>query len=80
MSFDTLKMIEAQDVPSILVLNKYDKAESADILMRVAASYPNAIPVSAHTGYGLETLRSIIVEELEKCFPLWQRPSAISET
>lgn len=79
-TLDTLRLIGADQVPAILVLNKTDKAESAETLLHATERFPNAIPVSAQTGQGLEALRGTIVEELERCYPLWRPPSAISAT
>lgn len=76
----TLELIEAQDVPRLLVLNKSDKPESGDTLLHATERFPDALPVSARTGMGLDTLRAVILEELQKCFTLWQPPSVISET
>jgi GTP-binding protein HflX len=79
-TLETLRLIGADNVPSILVLNKADKAESTETLLHATERYPNAIPVSAQTGQGLDALRSTVVEELQQCYPLWRPPSAISAT
>lgn len=76
----TLAEIGADGVPALLVLNKCDREDAADTILHAAESYPQAIPVSAHTGRGLDTLRLAIQEELRQCCTLWQLPSATSAT
>ncbi len=76
--YETLAEIGAQDVPSLLVLNKCDKGSSDTSVLHVTERYPSAVPVSAHTGYGLDLLKQNIVEELQKCCMLWQLPSGTS--
>ncbi len=89
--YKTLKEIGAGNVPSILVLNKCDtlpKTETAEAeggphtlhLAHLTERYPQAIPVSAKTGYGIDLLKLAMIGELESCCTLWQLPSAISAT
>ncbi len=77
--YETLEEIGAHEVPSILVLNKCDKGSSDLSVLHVTEQYPQAIPVSAKTGYGLDLLKQCIIQELQKCCTLWQLPSATSE-
>ena len=86
---ETLVEIGAGDVPCILVCNKCDTdpallkqgGDSAPTnLQHLAEGYPQAIPVSAKTGYGIDLLKQAMIGELEKCCTLWQLPSAISAT
>ena len=74
----TLAEIGADHVPALLVLNKCDLAGAAETVAHAAERDPHAIPVSAHSGLGLDTLRLAIVEELKRCCTLWQLPSATS--
>ncbi len=76
----TLAEIGAGAVPSLVVLNKCDAGEAREPVAHLAERVPHAIPVSAKTGYGLETLKLAIVEELKRCCTLWQLPSATSAT
>ena len=76
----TLEEIGAGQVPSLLVLNKCDLPGAEDTVAHAAERDPHAIPVSAHSGLGLDTLRLAIVEELKRCCTLWQLPSATSAT
>ena len=77
---ETLAEIGAGAVPSLLVLNKCDLPGAAEAVEHAAERIPHAIPVSAHSGLGLDTLRLAIVEELKRCCTLWQLPSATSAT
>ncbi len=55
--------IDAQDVPALLVFNKWDRL-SADERTRLRAMDPAAIPISAQTGEGVEELQQVIVRRL----------------
>ncbi len=72
----TLAEIGAQDVPSLLVLNKCDRGSADNAVLHVTEKYPQALPVSARTGYGLDLLKRAMTEELQKCCALWRLPSA----
>jgi len=74
----TLAEIGADAVPSLVILNKCDAGDARESVAHIAGPEPQAIPVSARTGYGLETLKTAIVEELKRCCTLWQLPSATS--
>ena len=76
--YQTLKEIGAQHVPHVLVLNKCDCGTADTSLLHVVERYPQAIPVSAKTGYGLDVLKQTMIQELQKCCTLWQLPSATS--
>jgi len=78
--YNTLREIGAEHVPHILVLNKCDRGTADTALLHVTEKYPHAIPVSAATGYGLDTLKHVLIQELQKCCTLWQLPSATSRT
>lgn len=77
---DTLAEIGAGAVPSLLVLNKSDLPDAAETVVHAAERHPQGIPVSAHSGLGLDTLKLAILEELKRCCTLWRLPSAISGT
>lgn len=74
----TLTEIGADHIPLLLVLNKCDALDADKFLDHAASDFPQAIPISVKTGYGIDTLKLAIVEELRKCCILWQLPSATS--
>jgi GTP-binding protein HflX len=77
--YNTLREIGAEQVPHVLVLNKCDRGTADTTLLHVTEKYPHAIPVSAKTGYGLDILKHVLTQELQKCCTVWQLPSAISQ-
>lgn len=66
----TLDQIGAVDQPRIMLLNKIDQLEHRDLLLPWLRDYPQAIPVSAVTGEGLdvlsETVRAMFVGPIAK--------------
>jgi len=76
--YRTLEEIGAAQVPHLLILNKCDRGSADNAILHVTEKYPQAVPVSAKTGYGLDLLKRAIIEELQKCCTLWQLPSATS--
>ena len=57
----TLDDIGVQDIPMITVLNKVDLVQEASLLKDVTTIFPDAIPVSAWSGYGLGELTDEIL-------------------
>ena len=55
--------IEAQDVPMLMVFNKWDQV-SAEERQRLKARAPAAIPLSAQSGEGVDDLRQAVVQRL----------------
>ncbi len=76
----TLEEIGAQAVPHLLILNKCDRGSADNAILHVTEKYPQAIPVSAKTGFGLDLLKQAMIQELQKCCTLWRLPSATSRT
>ena len=62
----TLREIGADQVPTLLVLNKMDNVDPEDG-QRCADIFPEAIAVSARTGEGLPALKLALRERLEDC-------------
>ena len=58
--------IEAKD--TLLVVNKIDAAPSQGTVDAILRRYPNAVPVSAHTGEGLEPLAIAVSDALSRSF------------
>ncbi len=61
---DVLEEIEAANLPTIVVLNKWDRAEGLERGRRLVEAYPEALPISALRGDGLDALRREITEAL----------------
>jgi GTP-binding protein HflX len=53
---------------TILVLNKTDVLETPEIMTLLLQKYPNAVPVSAQNGMGLEQLTVRVSEALSREF------------
>lgn len=77
---ETLKEIGADGVATLAVLNKIDQPGAEEAREHLQGLYPNAVPVSARDGTGLDDLKRAIREELERCCMSWRLPSAISPT
>ena len=61
---EILRGLELQDIPCLLVLNKWDAVdEEAAALLR--KTYPEALPVSALTGLGLAALSEEIARRID---------------
>ena len=63
---DTLKEIEADGKPSLLVFNKIDALESSDHLHVLQSAHPNAAFVSATRGIGVSELKEKLLAVIEK--------------
>jgi len=61
---ETLKEIEADRVPSILLLNKCDLPTARENLVELTRSYPDALPISATRKEGLVKVKELIAENL----------------
>lgn len=61
---EVLSDMEVLDRPRILVLNKVDLLASQDETLHLTLQYPNAIPVSAVQGLGVEELKDAIRREI----------------
>jgi len=62
---EVLTEIGADAVPELLVVNKTDAAEE-ETLLRLKRDWPEAVFVSAHTGAGLEDLRTAVERRLPR--------------
>jgi GTP-binding protein HflX len=59
---DTLKSIDANKRPTILVFNKIDLIKEPEKLVELKREYPEAVFISAQSGIGLEALENKIEE------------------
>jgi len=66
---NTLEIIEAQDIPSIPVLNKIDRLSDPEGAQHALDSFPNAVAISALRGDGilelLQTIKNKLYESYE---------------
>ena len=72
----TLEEIGAQSVPHLLVLNKCDGGTENEFGRTLLEKFPQAIPISARTGYGLDALKQAMTWELQKHCSLWNLPQS----
>lgn len=63
-----LTEIGAVDIPQMLVVNKYDV--DPDGVKRVVGDHPNAVAISARTGYGIENMLRTLGDRLRALSPL----------
>lgn len=75
---NTLEEIGARDVQRLLVLNKCDDGVGGEAHERLAKRYPQAVSISAKTGYGLDNLKNAIIRQLSEHCELWRLPPAVS--
>lgn len=61
---ETLKDLEADNIPVITVLNKIDRLPDPASARQIAAEYPQSVAVSARTGEGIPDLLHMIETQL----------------
>jgi len=66
--YDVLREIGIDEKAAVLVLNKVDAIPDNSRLEHVLHRYPNAVPISAATGAGLEQLAWVISDALSSTF------------
>ena len=66
--YEVLTDLGIREKDTILVLNKTDALESTEVLTVLLERYPNAVPISARIGTGLELLTARVSETLSKEF------------
>ncbi len=62
---ETLREIEADKVPFVLLLNKCDSAEAEKAMPGLTRAYPDALPISALRKQGLAKVKETIAERLK---------------
>ena len=55
----------ASDIPELIALNKADLASPEQIAL-LRTVFPDAVPLSAHTGWGVEALRAALEDMLPR--------------
>lgn len=66
--FDVLEEIGIDTKAALLLVNKVDLIESTSSLDAILNRYPHAIPVSARTGLGLDSLSRAVSDALSRTF------------
>ncbi|MCA9173382.1 MAG: GTPase HflX, partial [Planctomycetales bacterium] len=66
--FNVLEEIEIDTKATLLIVNKVDLIESTATLDAILNRYPNAIPISARNGMGLDSLARAVSEALSRSF------------
>lgn len=66
--FRVLEELEIEEKDSLLVLNKIDQIPSERTLTAIMKRYPNAVPISAATGEGLDRLHGAVSDALSRSF------------
>lgn len=66
--YEVLKELEIDEKDTLLVLNKVDATSDPDQLNRLLNRYPFAIPISAVTGEGIESLTKAVSLALSRSF------------
>jgi len=69
---NTLEIIEAQDIPSIPVLNKIDRLSDPEGAQLALDSFPNAVAISALRGDGITELLQTIKAKLYESYEMVQ--------
>jgi GTP-binding protein HflX len=57
-----LQELDACDIPMVMVFNKIDQLEKEDQFHILKSRYPEAIPISAQRGDGIETLMETLAQ------------------
>ncbi len=66
--FDVLEEIGIEAKDTLLVVNKIDAAPNPATVDAIMRRYPNAVPVSARSGAGLEQLAIVVSDALSRSF------------
>ena len=65
---DVLRELGLRERDILLVLNKVDDLAASDRIDPILSRYPNAVPISAKNGFGLDRLTDTVAEILSKSF------------
>jgi len=60
---DVLKSLNANDIPTIILLNKSDLSENEEQPQLLRFKYPDSLRISAQTGAGLEKLKTELADQ-----------------
>lgn len=62
---DTLKVLKADDKPTITVFNKIDALGDPTMARQLVADWPNSVAISAFTGEGMNDLMNAILRQVK---------------
>lgn len=62
---ETLKILKAEDKPTITIFNKIDALEDPTEARRLVAEFPNSVAISAYKGEGMNDLLDAIVRQVK---------------
>lgn len=65
---ETLEEINAQHIPTVLVLNKADQLKNPEDIKKVKTKFPKSVVISALQGTGMADLLKMIEQELFENF------------
>ena len=66
--YSVLEELGIEEKDSLLILNKIDQVESKFALDKILSRYPNATPISAVTGEGLDRFAIVVSDALSRTF------------
>jgi GTP-binding protein HflX len=66
--YDVLKELGIEEKDTLLVLNQIDRMTDRGALLPVLKRYPNAVPISAKSREGLDTLHAAVSSALSRSF------------
>jgi GTP-binding protein HflX len=62
--YNTLKEIQAGDIPVLTAINKVDQLENPELASQILKNFPNSVAISALTGYGIGSFLEKVSEAL----------------
>src|SRR5690606_16190420 len=66
--YEVLEELGIQEKDTVLVLNKVDRLADPAMLEPILRRHPNAVPISAVRGEGLERLANVVSDALSRSF------------
>ena len=64
---EVLEELDATDMPTVMVFNKIDNLETEEELQILRSLYPDALPISAQRGDGIEPLKEALSNRFAEC-------------
>lgn len=67
-----LSDLGAGSIPTVTVFNKTDLVVDKSLVHRVSSDYPHSVEISASSGYGIQEMLDLIVQQLPRDITRWQ--------